>query len=320
MVRKVLFCFLLAVVSVPLLSQTTYSRQDYIDMYKDVAISHMISHGIPASITLAQGCLESGDGNSSLAREAKNHFGIKCHNDWNGDRFYQMDDEVGKSCFRKYRNVSNSYDDHSDFLRGRDRYAFLFDLDITDYKGWAYGLKKAGYATNPQYAQMLIHIIEEYKLYLFDTGTSINAKALIPPSPSQLEALKELKPEKSSPLYKFSLNRTIYTKNNVAYVIASDNDTYAGIAKEYNLFTSEILRFNDLKKSQKIIPGTVVYIERKKNKAQRYIDVHVAEKGDTYYEISQRYAVRLSSIRKYNDLKSTDISPREGDMVLLKKR
>ena len=149
----------------------------------------MKTHGIPASITLAQGCLESANGNSDLAVRANNHFGIKCHNDWKGPTYYKKGDDPGKSCYRKYRSASESFKDHSDFLRYGQRYAFLFDLQITDYKGWSHGLKKAGYATDPKYAQKLIKIIEDYQLYRFDR--EIYAKAekkpdLLPPSPSQL--------------------------------------------------------------------------------------------------------------------------------------
>ena len=158
------------------------TREQYIQLYKDIAIEAMRTHGIPASITLAQGCLESGNGNSDLARKANNHFGIKCHNDWTGGTYYKKDDDPGKSCFRKYNNPKHSFDDHSDFIRYRQRYAFLFELPITDYKGWSYGLKKAGYATDPEYAEKLISIIEDYKLYQYDTqGTG---KFAPPPSPT----------------------------------------------------------------------------------------------------------------------------------------
>jgi LysM repeat protein len=300
-------------------AQEKMTRQQYIDKYKDIALEQMKSHGIPASITLAQGCLESGDGNSPLAKEANNHFGIKCHNDWKGPSM-RLDDDQKDECFRKYKKASDSYDDHGDFLRGRDRYSSLFDLKITDYKGWAYGLKKAGYATNPQYAQMLIKIIEDYGLYKYDSelaGKALKEKGLLPPSPAQLEALIRLKPAKHSPLYKYSLNRTLYVQNNVAYVIANEGDTYKSIGEEYNLFPREILRFNDVKNDCSLSSGTIVYIQKKKCRAKRHLDVHIAEDGDTYYAISQRYAVRLSKILKYNKVKSSD-SPKEGDAIYLR--
>lgn len=306
-----LFLFLISTLQV--FGQRNQNRVDYIEKYKLVAIEKMHTHGIPASITLAQGCLESGDGLSELATKANNHFGIKCHTDWGGRTYYKKDDEPGKSCFRKYDRVEDSFKDHSDFLRYRDRYAFLFDLEVTDYKGWAHGLKRAGYATNPQYAQQLIKIIEDYELYKYDIGVDM------PPSPSQLEAIKVVDPAKKSIWYKHSRNRTIYQKNGVAYVIANKGDTYGGIALEYNLFKKELLSYNDLVKDVPIAAGTVVYLERKKSKAAKHLDIHFGESGDTYYSISQRYGVRLKSILKYNGKGKKDIV-REGDKVYLRKK
>lgn len=145
------------------------TRQQYIDKYKDIAIKQMHKYKIPASITLAQACLESGDGNSTLARKANNHFGIKCHDGWKGKKIKQNDDKR-RECFRKYDNAIDSFTDHSYFLTSRSRYNSLFDLPITDYKAWAHGLKACGYATNKKYAKLLIDIIEEYELYKYDTG------------------------------------------------------------------------------------------------------------------------------------------------------
>ena len=301
--------------------QQRLTRQEYIDKYKDAAIQAMKTHGIPASITLAQGCLESANGNSDLAVRANNHFGIKCHNDWKGPTYYKKGDDPGKSCYRKYRSASESFKDHSDFLRYGQRYAFLFDLQITDYKGWSHGLKKAGYATDPQYAQKLIKIIEDYRLYRFDQ--EIYAKAekkpdLLPPSPSQLQQVMELNPAKNSLLYKYSRNRVIYKRNGVPYILAGDLDTYKSIADEYNLFTGELLRFNDLKKPVELAPGTVVYLQRKKAKAQRHMEIHIAVEGDTYYDISQKYAVRLKKLFKYNGYKDGDIL-HVGDEIFLRR-
>ena len=160
------------------------TRQQYINKYKDVAIKQMHKHKIPASIILAQACLESGDGNSTLARKANNHFGIKCHNGWKG-KGYKHDDDAKGECFRKYNDPIDSFTDHSYFLISGSRYNSLFDLPITDYKAWAHGLKAAGYATNPKYAKLLIDIIEEYKLYKYDTGEAFKE------SKAQLKAAKK---------------------------------------------------------------------------------------------------------------------------------
>lgn len=308
--------------AVPAYGQHMLSREEYIEKYKETAMENMRTHGIPASITLAQACLESGNGNSDLAVKANNHFGIKCHNDWKGQTYYKKDDDPGKSCFRKYRNAAESFRDHSDFLRYRDRYAFLFDLEITDYKSWCYGLKKAGYATDPQYAQRLIKIIEDYGLYRYDREMYAKYERnsnILPPSPNELMKVMELKPSKKSYLYKYSKNRTIYVRNGVPYVLAGDMDTYESIADEYNLFTREILRYNDLKKPIKLVPGTVVYIQGKRHKAQKHMDVHIAVEGDTYYKIAQKYGVRMKDLFKYNDYKNGDIL-HPGDEIFLRKR
>ncbi len=311
--------FLFTALSFQLAAQRI-TRQEYIDQYKDAAIESMRTHGIPASITLAQGCLESGDGNSDLATKANNHFGIKCHKDWNGPTYYKKDDEVGKSCFRKYKNAEQSFKDHSDFLRYRDRYAFLFDLEITDYKGWCHGLKKAGYATAPDYAQKLIKIIEDYQLYRFDrevTNKASKKKDYLPPSPSKLQEIMVLKPSKASSLYRHSFSRTIYLKNNVPYILASNLDTYESIAHEYGLFKSELLAYNDLKKDETLVPGTIVYLQAKKNKAPRHLEIHIVVEGDTYYDIAQRYGIKLKRLLKYNNAKAGDIIY-PGDEIYLR--
>lgn len=310
---------LLLLAALPGYGQQT--REEYIEKYKDAAIHAMKTHGIPASITLAQGCLESADGNSDLAVRANNHFGIKCHNDWKGPTYYKKGDDIGKSCYRKYRNASESFKDHSDFLRYGQRYVFLFDLEITDYKGWSHGLKKAGYATDPKYAQKLIKIIEDYQLYRFDREMYAKAEKkpdLLPPSPSQLQQEMELNPAKNSLLYKYSRNRTIYVRNGVPFILTSDLDTYESIAEEYNLFTGELLRFNDLKKSRDLAPGTVVYLQRKKGKARKHLEIHIAVEGDTYYDISQKYGVRMKKLFKYNDYRNGDIL-HVGDEVFLRR-
>ena len=301
--------------------QQRMTRQEYIDKYKDAAIQYMKTHGIPASITLAQGCLESADGNSDLAVKANNHFGIKCHNDWKGPTYYKKGDDLGKSCYRKYRNASESFKDHSDFLRYGQRYAFLFDLEITDYKGWSHGLKKAGYATDPKYAQKLIKIIEDYRLYSFDRELSAKAEEnrnILPPSPNEIMKVMELNPARTSLLYKYSRNRTIYQRNGVPYILAGDMDTYESLAEEYNLFTKELLRYNDLKDPVDLVPGTVVYLQRKKAKAQKHMEIHIAVDGDTYYDIAQKYGVRMKKLFKYNDYRDGDIL-HTGDEIFLRR-
>ncbi len=293
----------------PLFSQKI-ERKDYVLKYKDLAIKQMLTFGIPASITLAQACLESADGNSALAKEANNHFGIKCHN-WDGET-YLHDDDTKNECFRKYKTVEDSYKDHSEFLRYRERYQFLFDLDSKDYKGWAKGLQKAGYATSPDYAQRLIKIIEDFSLMQYDLMADS-----VPPSPNEIIADKEYKPIKTSSLYKISITRKLFKKNGVAYIIGNRMDTYEDIAREYNLFTKELLKFNDLHMSRPIEDGTIIYVEKKRTKGDTLLDKHIVDSGETLYDISQKYAIQLKSLCKINGLKEeAEIS--EGQEIKLR--
>lgn len=309
--RYLLVSALLCIAFLPVFGQKI-SRQEYIDRYKDLAVREMIATGIPASITLAQGCLESGNGNSRLAREANNHFGIKCHG-WQGASVSQDDDAKGE-CFRKYADPEESYRDHSDFLRYRDRYAFLFELEPTDYKGWAYGLKKAGYATSPTYATDLIRVIEDNGLDRFDV---LKEEESLPPTPQMAEKSIVLKRESGSAHRFASLRRTVKVTNGVAYIEASGDDTYRLIADEFNLFTSEILRYNDLRKDQPLHAGTIVYIDKKKKSSARHLDKHVVEEGETLYSLSQRYAIQLKYLYKYNNIRKGS-EPEPGTIINLR--
>lgn len=190
--RTIISIILIAAATMQLQAQNL-TRQQYINKYKDVAIKQMHKHKIPASIILAQACLESGDGNSTLARKANNHFGIKCHNGWKG-KGYKHDDDAKGECFRKYNDPIDSFTDHSYFLISGSRYNSLFDLPITDYKAWAHGLKAAGYATNPKYAKLLIDIIEEYKLYKYDTSEAFKeSKAQLKAATKEAKLQKKLR-------------------------------------------------------------------------------------------------------------------------------
>ena len=290
-------------------------RTDYILKYKDAAIAQMKSSGIPASITLAQACLESGFGTSTLATQGNNHFGIKCH-DYTGRKMY-VDDDVKDDCFRVYDKVEDSFQDHSDFLRYRSRYSFLFDLDPTDYKGWAYGLKAAGYATDPQYATRLIDLIERYGLQKYDSAVSPED---LPVTPVAAKLPEQVELKATSPLYKISLQREILKRNNVIYVIANGYETFSSIAREFNLFPREILRFNDEKRDRMLQDGETVYIEAKKKQAARLLDKHVVEEGETMHEISQQYAVRLKNLYKYNPGLSAGREPEPGSIINLRKQ
>ena len=295
-------------------------QQKYISKYAQAAVSEMHRSGVPASITLAQGILESRSGLSALAAEGNNHFGIKCHRDWKGKTMKVDDDRKGE-CFRVYDSASESFRDHSDFLRYQDRYRSLFSLDPKDYKGWANGLKAAGYATDKAYAGKLIKIIEDYELYKFDDGVAIEIE-----TPDELEQVHQVKFDhnplstKYKEYHKVSLRRPVYEKNGVMFVLAREGETYQMIAADYELFGKEILRFNDLPKKSTSVPqtGEVVYIQQKKKKAAKGIEKYiVGSDPESLRDICQRFAVRMDAVVKLNRL-SKDYKPEEGDTILLR--
>ena len=286
----------------------------YIETYKDIAMREMREHKIPASITLAQGLLESGAGNSALAREAKNHFGIKCHKGWEGDT-YIMDDDEKNECFRKYANVEESFVDHSLFLATRNRYAALFDLDITDYEGWAKGLKAAGYATNPKYAQLLIDRIRLYDLTKYDQialGQRVDDNEL--PEIAPEDELLELaySPEDRSVFELVDMTdekRFIYENNKVRFAFAKEGETPEQLAKAFGIKLKKFNEYNLLKRPDEMVfhSGDMVYLGKLRNsnwKAKK----HIVEEGETLRDIALRFAVMPNKILKKNGL-------REGDRI-----
>lgn len=312
-----------------LTTMSAYGKSDqekYISQYAELAVKEMYRSGVPASITLAQGLLESGNGKSTLAVKGNNHFGIKCHKGWTG-KSMRHDDDKKNECFRVYDSPEESFRDHSDFLRYRDRYSFLFDFRITDYKSWAHGLKKAGYATDPSYPQKLIRIIEEYDLHKYDRKSSRKhseessdevIQQELPKSPSQIEQDVPLE-ENMREQFSFSLSRPVYTRNRVPFVYAEEGDTYEILASLYGLFPREILKFNDVRNPDDLKPGDVVYLRTKKSRSAKGLDKHVMEEGETLAEISQRYAVKLSRIYKLNGFDQSYV-PSEGEIIKLRKR
>lgn len=261
--------------------------QTYIKEYKDLAIEQMKRYKIPASITLAQGLLESRAGLSDLAKRSNNHFGIKCHG-WKGRKAYEDDDEL-QECFRAYDNVLDSYEDHSKFLSGQPRYKSLFSLSTTDYKGWAKGLKACGYATNPRYADNLINIIELYELYQYDHSTDYD-KFIATHAAHQTTDEALLHPI------------TMYNKN--YYIIAKAGDTWQSIGEEIGISWKKIARYNERNKKDKIIPGEIIYLKKKRTKAEKRFrnTIHVVKAGESMYSIAQLYGIRLKSLYKINKL------------------
>ena len=293
-------------------------KLDYIDKYSDIAIKEMKRTGVPASITLAQGILESNAGQSVLATKGNNHFGIKCHNDWKG-KTMKMDDNAPKECFRVYPNAEASFRDHSDFLRSRDRYKSLFELKQTDYKGWARGLKKAGYATDPGYADKLISLIEDYELYRFDKGVKVSVKPPLEieePKVVQLEPRPGMKYQES---VTFSTARKVYSQNGVPFVYSEAGETYASIAASNGLFLKELLKFNDHEQELALEPGTMVYLARKKAQGPVGVNKYVVEKdGETLRDIAQRFGIRYAALQKLN-IVLYGKTLEEGDTVILRK-
>ena len=287
-------------------------RKEFIRKYKHIAIREMERTGIPASITLAQGILESGCGESELAVNANNHFGIKCHETWNGDT-YTMDDDTLDECFRKYKNIEQSWIDHSDFLTSRPRYAGLFSIPTTDYKAWAKGLKAAGYATNPQYANMLIKIIEEEELYKFDRSIK---RPGTPPTITAEEFAQSVATQDHPNTTNYRNREEM--RNGIICIETMPGDSFEKIAGYYGIKLKKLLQYND-KSSSTLDPGQLVFLKKKKSKAARGYEFHRVKAGDTMYSISQQYGVRLKNLCRFNYL-SADSPLTEGEKIYLRKQ
>lgn len=289
---RLILIVLACLLSVSMDGQTRNKQyEDYIDKYKDIAIREMKRYHIPASITLAQGLLESGAGRSTLARKSNNHFGIKCGSDWSG-RTVSHDDDARGECFRAYKHAEDSYEDHSKFLRNRPRYASLFKLKMTDYKGWARGLKKAGYATDPRYADRLIHLIELYDLHRYDTKGKKG---------------KDL-PEPHQP----------YLANDLLYIVARRGDTFKSISKEFDISQKKLRKYNDLYKGYELQEGDILYLDEKRKRALKPNIVHVLRSGESMYFVSQKYGIRLKNLYKMNKMKPDDPCPEVGTILRLR--
>lgn len=293
-------------------------RTEYILKYSQIAVDEMNRSGIPASITLAQGILESGNGLSELAKKSNNHFGIKCHGTWNGEKVYHDDDAKGE-CFRAYKKVRHSYEDHTDFLVRGSRYESLFELKPTDYKGWAKGLKKAGYATAPDYADKLIRIIEDEELHRFDlrntaplvasedtlmvryNGPTINGKGKLVTNAKK----------------KFLIHRLKRHESGVAYIVLHQNETIEHVADSLNMRIAVLLDMNDATYETQFSAGEAVYIDYKKAKSKSKFTIATQE--TTMRAIAQQQAVKLQKLYKYNDY-SVGQQPKEGEKIRLKPR
>lgn len=271
-------------------------HEDYIQKYKDVAIREMKLYGIPASITLAQGILESGAGKSKLAVKANNHFGIKCHTEWEGKRVYHDDDKKNE-CFRAYKNPDESFRDHSLFLKNRSRYASLFEESPTDYKAWAKGLKKAGYATNPKYPDLLIGLIERYELHKYDLD-GYNAK---PHGEEKLIAVALIN----------------VSTNGVKYIEVGPNESLESISAKTEVKMKKLLKYNDLSWDATVTKGQRLYTQPKRKKAAREFRYHKVVAGEDMHSISQKFGIRLEYLYKRNNMKVGE-QPKEGTTLYLR--
>jgi hypothetical protein len=275
-----------------------YTRTEYIDTYKEMAMKEMARTGIPASITLAQGLLESGNGNSTLAVKSNNHFGIKCH-DWDGPSV-RHDDDAKNECFRKYKSPEQSYKDHSDFLTASNRYSELFELASDDYKAWAKGLKKAGYATSPTYSKALIEIIEDNQLYVYDSQVLVSKGK-----------------NKTGTTGKTIANRDVLYNNRVKYILAKKGDSYASLTEELSMFSYQLTRYNDASYSDTLGNGDFVYLQPKRSRTYGKQKTHLVALGESIHSISQHYAIKEEKLRQRNNIPE-NMEPTPGALLLLK--
>ncbi|MFI3287585.1 MAG: glucosaminidase domain-containing protein [Rikenellaceae bacterium] len=291
---KKFFALLIALIPLCAMAQHKMSADEYIATYSDVAIAEMKKSGIPASITLSQGIFESGYGGSRLATVGNNHFGIKCGGSWKGASISHDDDAQGE-CFRKYDSALESYKDHTKFLQTGARYASLFKLEPTDYKAWAKGLKAAGYATNPRYAEMIIELIERYDLQRFDS----------PVADEKLYA--------SESTAAIVVNREYREYNSVKYTVVKEGDTWEELSSECKVKLSRLLKYNDLPAEIPLEEGMRLYVKSKKTK-NKTAELYTAQPGDSRHSLSQRYGIKQSSLQRLNPvLKKREVQT--GDLI-----
>lgn len=323
----VLFFMMIAVAAK---AQPIANIVEYINAYKQLAMEEMKRTGIPASIKLAQGIHETYAGKSALVTKSNNHFGIKCKSYWTGKKVYHDDDARGE-CFRSYGQAADSYRDHSDFLKGGERYAFLFKLDPTDYKGWAYGLKKAGYATNPKYAPIIVKLIEQHNLQQYSLialgrmAPEDEILATVPKPATETpenvmlqvkyeEPVQEVAPPASASTVAVNYPSGEFTINNTKVIFAKQGSLLLALAQEHDIPLSRLLEFNDLENEEVLVKDQLVYLQRKRKTGAG--EVHVVANGETLYDICQVQAIRLASLLEYNNLQKTT-QPVPGDKLYL---
>jgi flagellum-specific peptidoglycan hydrolase FlgJ len=293
-------------------------QEAYINRYKDMAINSMNRNGVPASITLAQGMLESDYGRSRLAVQANNHFGIKCHNGWTGATITH-DDDRRNECFRRYRSVEESFNDHSNFLATTPRYRDLFKLKTDDYKGWARGLRQAGYATNPNYANLLIRIIEENDLWRYDQGYRGSARPQAVSNTSNRASVATANTVTGNTNQFAVPDRVsrVRENNRIRYIVVNERDTRESIERDFNMLRRELSRYNELDNNFTPQSGQILYLQPKRNKAEAGKTAHNVTNGDSMYSISQQYGIKLKKLYAMNRMREGD-EPKVGDRVRLR--
>ncbi len=326
--KKLLLLFFAGSVYFNVQAQTNEAVEAYITQYKQLAMDEMIRTGVPASITLAQGILESNAGQCSLTQQSNNHFGIKCKSDWEGKVVYHDDDRKGE-CFRRYNSAEDSYRDHSDFLKNRPNYAPLFYIDVTDYKDWAYGLKKAGYATNPVYAQSLITTIEKYDLEQYTDVALLQSNQLNVASSNvqsqqniefadasfvQSKDAEQNVPHYSADVLKYPKN-SVFRINQTNVLLVNEGTSLFAIASQYNIPYKKLLDYNDLDNIDILQQPTLIYLEKKQRHGAK--DYHVVTADENLHDIAQEEGVQLESLLVYNNLPK-NMQPKTGDKILLR--
>jgi len=331
---KAIILGILLIVQLPYFARAEVKAtvEEYIQKYKAISIQEMQKHGIPASITLAQGILESGMGTSILAVKGNNHFGIKCHIEWNGPTMKHTDDAPDE-CFRVYSDPIQSYIDHSQFLLTRPRYAFLFKLKTNDYIGWAHGLKKAGYATNPRYAEMLIDVINRHQLHVYDMDLSVEEMEAFRDKLKEQEketliALQKQNvkigagstqvqiPVAKQPVLIANAGNAVFYNNKVKVVRLQKGQSLNDVSYIHNVSLKKLNTYNDLTAKQEVSEGQLIYLASKKNKAKQ--KKHLVLAHETLWSISQFHGVKLSKLYERNFLKPGE-EPAVGATVYLNK-
>lgn len=311
--------------TISLFSQSSSDIQSYITQYKQIALEQEKKYGIPAPITLAQGILESGAGKSMLTRNANNHFGVKAFGGWTGPVYLAWDDEKQKSRFRSYSSAMESYRDHSLFLKNNSRYNSLFTKSVYDYRAWAIGLQKAGYATSGTYAKALIGLVDAYRLYAINGGVKLRAgktvtitKVITSEIPVDLDCqMDESEESEEEKEVKDIIKRFVVEINDVRCTILYPGESLASISQKYDIPQYKILEFNEISDESSLNEGDIVYLQKKKKKYTGIQDYYRVKDDDTLYGISQQFGIMMSSLAKMND-KDMFSRLQEGERLMLK--